>query len=128
MISKFAQLGLIKEAKESGIFEEISSSQDNSGARKSGRMRFKPLQYWKNEHIVYERRSSGIGRLMPTIKYDNPIEKPPTPPQNPRKSRPKKRKNDSDEESEKEIDEDPEQEISVYDPETKKMDNKGEIR
>jgi hypothetical protein len=29
------------------------------GKSRSGRIRLKPLQFWKNEHIIYERRLSG---------------------------------------------------------------------
>ncbi|OWZ23874.1 hypothetical protein PHMEG_0001162 [Phytophthora megakarya] len=40
---------------------------DGSGLRRSKRRRFKPLAWFKSEHMVYERTFVGVGTVMPTV-------------------------------------------------------------
>ena len=39
-----------------------------AGARRSGRQRIAPLQFWKLETVAYERKGEGIGMVLPTVK------------------------------------------------------------
>lgn len=95
--------GIIEEARESGLLSQLSG-QDANGTRRSSRLRFLPLQYWKNEHLNYRRSDQGVGVFLPTIDEEKPIVRdvPPTPPQRPRKRRlvakRVKRSEDSDDE------------------------------
>lgn len=41
------------------VVTEISHDEKILGRSRSGRLRVKPLQFWKNEHVIYERRLSG---------------------------------------------------------------------
>lgn len=43
------------------------SSDDGSGARRSRRKRFEPLEYWRGEKLVYGRRQSGQA-FVPIVK------------------------------------------------------------
>ena len=36
------------------------------GERKSTRTRWRPLEYWKGEHVVFERKHAGLGTSLPT--------------------------------------------------------------
>lgn len=38
-----------------------------NGNRRSGRTKFPPLQYWKNERYIFERNNVGIGAALPTV-------------------------------------------------------------
>jgi hypothetical protein len=47
--------------------QKVIAEEEASGMkepRRSSRQKFSPLEYWRNEHVVYERRKS---RLMPTL-------------------------------------------------------------
>ncbi|RLN94969.1 hypothetical protein BBJ28_00019469, partial [Nothophytophthora sp. Chile5] len=44
-----------------------SSDGDGRGLRRSKRKRFKPLAWFKGEHLVYERTFVGVGTVMPTV-------------------------------------------------------------
>lgn len=48
----------------------IDSLERPEGPRRSRRVRFQPLQYWKNERVIYERLPNDIGYLLPTIKLN----------------------------------------------------------
>ena len=56
------------------------------GLRRSKRVRVKPLEYWKNERIVYERTNDGLGQVLPVAKGIERLSKP-TPAKKPRKKR-----------------------------------------
>ncbi|ETI43469.1 hypothetical protein, variant 1 [Phytophthora nicotianae CJ01A1] len=47
--------------------EENDDAWDGSGLRRSKRRRFKPLAWFKSEHMVYERTFVGVGTVMPTV-------------------------------------------------------------
>ncbi|CEG38210.1 Centromere protein C/Mif2/cnp3 [Plasmopara halstedii] len=47
--------------------EEIDDVWDGNGLRRSKRRRFKPLAWFKSEHMVYERTFVGVGTVMPTV-------------------------------------------------------------
>lgn len=51
---------------------DVLDTDDNDepavGVRRSKRRRFKPLEWYKGEHYVYERRSSGVGLVIPTVR------------------------------------------------------------
>ncbi|KAI9907430.1 hypothetical protein PsorP6_003644 [Peronosclerospora sorghi] len=47
--------------------EDNDDAWDGSGLRRSKRKRFKPLAWFKSEHMVYERTFVGVGTVMPTI-------------------------------------------------------------
>lgn len=36
---------------------------DGQAVRRSNRMRYKPLEYWRNERVVYGRRKSGMSPI-----------------------------------------------------------------
>ncbi|TMW68624.1 hypothetical protein Poli38472_006092 [Pythium oligandrum] len=60
---------------------------DVNGLRRSKRRRFKPLEWYKGEHYVYERRQSGVGLVIPTVAGIERVgSRSPT-----KKDRPKKR-------------------------------------
>lgn len=40
---------------------------DENGLRRGTRMRYKPLDWWRNEKVVYGRRESGL-QFVPVIK------------------------------------------------------------
>ncbi|CAI5720467.1 unnamed protein product [Hyaloperonospora brassicae] len=46
---------------------EKDAAWDGSGLRRSKRRRFKPLAWFKSEHMVYERTFVGVGTVMPTV-------------------------------------------------------------
>jgi hypothetical protein len=83
------QMAMLDEAKAAGILDD----DDNSGAvllralqhaplwtdigravagdqRRSGRVRFAPLQYWKCERYIFERKPDGFGVIMPTLSRE----------------------------------------------------------
>lgn len=41
---------------------------DDSGVRRGARVRYAPLDWWRNEKVVYGRRGSGGACLVPSIK------------------------------------------------------------
>ena len=43
------------------------NTEDDNGLRRSHRMRYRPLEWWRCEKVVYGRRDSGVS-LVPTIK------------------------------------------------------------
>ncbi|KAF4135808.1 hypothetical protein GN958_ATG15032 [Phytophthora infestans] len=47
--------------------DENDEAWDGSGLRRSKRRRFKPLAWFKSEHMVYERTFVGVGTVMPTV-------------------------------------------------------------
>ncbi|POM59189.1 hypothetical protein PHPALM_32122 [Phytophthora palmivora] len=47
--------------------DENESAWDGNGLRRSKRRRFKPLAWFKSEHMVYERTFVGVGTVMPTV-------------------------------------------------------------
>ncbi|GMF12358.1 unnamed protein product [Phytophthora lilii] len=47
--------------------DENDEAWDGSGLRRSKRKRFKPLAWFKSEHMVYERTFVGVGTVMPTV-------------------------------------------------------------
>lgn len=47
--------------------EESEEEDDGKHVRRSKRRRFKPLAWYKGEHMVYERRQSGVGLVIPTV-------------------------------------------------------------
>ncbi|KAK1947898.1 Centromere protein C [Phytophthora citrophthora] len=47
--------------------DEDHDAWDGSGLRRSKRRRFKPLAWFKSEHMVYERTFVGVGTVMPTV-------------------------------------------------------------
>ncbi|KAG6609749.1 Centromere protein C/Mif2/cnp3 [Phytophthora cinnamomi] len=47
--------------------DENGDAWDGSGLRRSKRKRFKPLAWFKSEHMVYERTFVGVGTVMPTV-------------------------------------------------------------
>ncbi|KAG6977735.1 hypothetical protein JG688_00000031 [Phytophthora aleatoria] len=47
--------------------EDNGDAWDGSGLRRSKRRRFKPLAWFKSEHMVYERTFVGVGTVMPTV-------------------------------------------------------------
>lgn len=47
--------------------DENDDAWDGSGLRRSKRRRFKPLAWFKSEHMVYERTFVGVGTVMPTV-------------------------------------------------------------
>ncbi|KAG7393679.1 hypothetical protein PHYPSEUDO_004442 [Phytophthora pseudosyringae] len=54
----------------SKILDEEEANEDawdGSGLRRSKRRRFKPLAWFKSEHMVYERTFVGVGTVMPTV-------------------------------------------------------------
>merc|ERR1712130_1016146 len=44
-----------------------------SSVRKSARLKHKPFEFWRNERYIYERRKSGIGCYLPTVRKEKPI-------------------------------------------------------
>ncbi|KAH9070601.1 hypothetical protein Ae201684P_002958 [Aphanomyces euteiches] len=46
-----------------------ASDSDSGGVRRSKRRRIKPLEWYKCERPVYERRQSGVGLILPTISH-----------------------------------------------------------
>ena len=40
---------------------------DITGGRRSNRVRYPPLAYWKNERFVYERPNDSVGEVLPTV-------------------------------------------------------------
>lgn len=46
---------------------DATDGDDDSGVRRSKRRRFKPLEWYKGEHYVFERRQSGVGLVIPTV-------------------------------------------------------------
>ncbi|KAI0345117.1 hypothetical protein BDW22DRAFT_1353994 [Trametopsis cervina] len=55
--------------KQDGVLREVIHDQniDDDGLRRGKRMRYKPLEWWRCEKVVYGRRESGVS-LVPTIK------------------------------------------------------------
>jgi centromere protein C len=49
----------------SGLAEAVLN-ESTTGARRSSRRMFRPLQYWRNERVVYE-REKGSGKLLPEV-------------------------------------------------------------
>ncbi|KAE9324647.1 hypothetical protein PF008_g17063 [Phytophthora fragariae] len=47
--------------------DENEDAWDGSGLRRSKRKRYKPLAWFKSEHMVYERTFVGVGTVMPTV-------------------------------------------------------------
>ncbi|POM71227.1 Hypothetical protein PHPALM_12228 [Phytophthora palmivora] len=47
--------------------DENENAWDGNGLRRSKRRRFKPLAWFKSEHMVYERTFVGVGTVMPTV-------------------------------------------------------------
>jgi hypothetical protein len=52
-------------APHSGLAEAVLN-ESTTGARRSSRRMFRPLQYWRNERVVYEREKGG-GKLLPEV-------------------------------------------------------------
>jgi centromere protein C len=52
-------------APRSGLAEAVLN-ESTTGARRSSRRMFRPLQYWRNERVVYEREKGG-GKLLPEV-------------------------------------------------------------
>ena len=52
-------------APRSGLAEAVLN-ESTTGARRSSRRMFRPLQYWRNERVVYEREKGG-GKLCPEV-------------------------------------------------------------
>lgn len=67
--------GLIEEAHDSGLVLELEE-QAAQGIRRTQRMRFAPLEMWRNERILYTRRNSGVGTFLPTANPSKPISSP----------------------------------------------------
>lgn len=67
--------GLIEEAHDSGLVLELQK-QEAAGIRRGQRLRFAPLDAWRNERIIYNRRNSGVGTFLPTANLDKPISSP----------------------------------------------------
>jgi len=71
----------------------VGVTPDDGSARRSRRVRYPPLAYWKNERYVYERRASeGLGEVLPTVAGVS--ERTKTPAAAARKKRPRPRKID----------------------------------
>lgn len=53
----------------SRILDDLEDDSDNNGTglRRSKRKRFKPLAWFKSEHMVYERTFVGVGAVLPTV-------------------------------------------------------------
>ncbi|RHY80965.1 hypothetical protein DYB26_000153 [Aphanomyces astaci] len=51
------------------IHRDSDSEGDGRGVRRSKRRRIKPLEWYKCERPVYERRQSGVGLILPTISH-----------------------------------------------------------
>ncbi|ETV75574.1 hypothetical protein, variant 1 [Aphanomyces astaci] len=51
------------------IRRDSDSDGDGRGVRRSKRRRIKPLEWYKCERPVYERRQSGVGLILPTISH-----------------------------------------------------------
>ncbi|KAL4151766.1 hypothetical protein PRNP1_008704 [Phytophthora ramorum] len=47
--------------------DENDEAWDGSGLRRSKRKRYKPLAWFKSEHMVYERTFVGVGTVLPTV-------------------------------------------------------------
>jgi len=48
-------------------------TEDNGGTRRSQRPRIEPLEYWRNERVVYQRRQSGLGiKAVIRLPKDSP--------------------------------------------------------
>jgi centromere protein C len=47
--------------------EGIDDAWDGNGLRRSKRKRYKPLAWFKSEHMVYERTFVGVGTVLPTV-------------------------------------------------------------
>jgi hypothetical protein len=52
-------------APRSGLAEAVLN-ESTTGVRRSSRRMFRPLQYWRNERVVYE-REKGSGKLLPEV-------------------------------------------------------------
>jgi hypothetical protein len=52
-------------APRSGLAEAVLN-ESTTGVRRSSRRMFRPLQYWRNERVVYEREKGG-GKLLPEV-------------------------------------------------------------
>ncbi|OQR93404.1 hypothetical protein THRCLA_08449 [Thraustotheca clavata] len=50
-------------------FTDDEADSDLSGLRRSKRRRIKPLEWYKCERPVYERRDNGLGLILPTISH-----------------------------------------------------------
>jgi hypothetical protein len=57
---------LIDEAQSVGALDEMEAEILNSKGRPK-RMRLKPLQYWRGEHIQHKRTMGGMGAVLPVI-------------------------------------------------------------
>jgi centromere protein C len=47
----------VKIYQKGGLREE--ETEDGQKVKRSARMRYKPLEYWRNEHVKFGRRKSG---------------------------------------------------------------------
>eukprot|EP00644_Phytophthora_capsici_P000047 jgi/Phyca11/525498/estExt2_fgenesh1_pm.C_PHYCAscaffold_40027 len=68
---------------------------DGSGLRRSKRRRFKPLAWFKSEHMVYERTFVGVGTVMPTVVGVERLGQDETPSKRTKAKPPSKRTNNS---------------------------------
>jgi hypothetical protein len=53
--------GLLEEAADSGLLLELEAEEEHlEGRRRGTRVRMKPLDAWRNQRVIYERRNSGV--------------------------------------------------------------------
>lgn len=50
------------------IYSTGDDDPEARGLRRSRRTRFSPLEWWRLEKVVYGRRTSGVGSVVPVIK------------------------------------------------------------